>query len=289
MADYQSQQQQSLVGSQMMLNVALKDCQVLLKGLQALSFGERISFNVQSSGIVLKNQQHRTCNLSFFLEWDLFECTPTIEENFAFAVDSKGLILFLQIFGSESHNDFNMEIDDDVANSCQLEMHYEGHGSNLELKIEKNYHETVCSMATYETTLDPDFEMPGNNVVNEAIIDSMLKELWSEFDTLSSTLRIGFSKEEDKLSFSSESSYGKNTFSLTRDTEFILSCKIQETKEHNYQMKMVQKCYKALSQANKINLRVDNNGMLSMVMMIDLDHERQAFAIFTCCALTDDA
>lgn len=164
-----------------------------------------------------------------------------------------------------------------------------GHGSNLELKIEKNSHDTVCSMVTYETTLDPDFQMPDNNVVNEVIIDSMLKELWSEFDTLSSTLRIGFNKEENKITFSSESSYGKNIFSLTENTDFMFRTNIKQTEEHSYQMKMVQKCYKALSHANKINLRVDGNGMLSMVIMIDLDHQRQAFAIFTCCALTEDA
>lgn len=129
LAEYESQQQhqqQSFDGSGIMFNVALKDCQVLLKGLQALSFGERISFNVQNSGIVLKNQQHRTCNLSFYLEWELFEAAPSIQQNFAFAVDSRGLILFLQIFGSESHNDMNFEADDDFANSCKLEMLYGG-------------------------------------------------------------------------------------------------------------------------------------------------------------------
>lgn len=105
--------------------VELNDCQVLLKGLQALSFGDKVSFNITNNGIILRNQQHRTCNLSFFLEWDLFESPPVEEINpFAFAVDSKALVQFLLIFGAEhSSEHMNFEEEDSLT---KLEMRFEG-------------------------------------------------------------------------------------------------------------------------------------------------------------------
>lgn len=150
---------------------------------------------------------------------------------------------------------------------------------------------TTCKLATYEVSLESDFEVNEINAVNTAIFDAHIKDIWSDFDFLSSVLRIGFNKEDSKLTFSSDSSYAKICIELNPDTHVLMESRISQTVEYSYQMKTIQRALKALSQATRANLRVDDAGMLSIVIMIDLDSaddSRRLFAVFSCVALRDE-
>lgn len=160
------------------------------------------------------------------------------------------------------------------------------------LRINKTYHVTTCNLATYESLVECDFEVDEIDTVNNAMFGAQVKDIWSDFDSLSSVLRIGFNKEEKKLTFSSDSPYAKICIDLNQDTHFLMDTKINQTVEYCYQMKTIQKAVKALSQASRVNLRVDQAGMLSIVIMIDLDpadETRRLFGVFSCIALREES
>ncbi len=146
---------------------------------------------------------------------------------------------------------------------------------------------TQCEIRTLETNGPIDFNFRSSPIVNRAIIKSQfLKDAFAELDAPGAgVVRIRMSPEAPFLSMSvrGDSSSYQVDFPLDKDQDVFTAFECKEAVTHSYKLSLIHPCVRVLAKAEQTNMRINEDGMLSMQHVIPNETGNSNWVEFLIC------
>uniref|UniRef100_A0A915JU12 Cell cycle checkpoint protein RAD1 n=1 Tax=Romanomermis culicivorax TaxID=13658 RepID=A0A915JU12_ROMCU len=167
------------------------------------------------------------------------------------------------------------------SSSATVKILYAGYGTPMKLLLEESGIVTDCSIKTSEPTDMIDFEFSPANVVSKVIMrPEVIRETFSEFDSNIELVEISISLENG-FTISSSDSYCSSITEIPTKSEIIDSFSCAQSQTFRYRANLLKRTIKSLQLANKISMRIDQRGFLSIQYMIEFGG-RMTFIEFEC-------
>lgn len=219
-------------------------------------------FTVQKSNVL---QAHVYLKKELF---SFFDC----ETKQQFGVNLSVLLECLNIFNSSS-------------NFVALQISYAGHGRPLLLEMADGGVVSSSGVATIDNEDPVDFCWQDNPVVHRAIIQSTpLREALTELNWWGTSLQLRVSPNAPHIQMTSKGQNGTCEIQFPSSCEAIDEFSSREDKSTTYRFTLIQSVFKALGLSEKVCLRVNEVGMLSLQLMIRDDSPITTFVEFLICA-----
>ncbi|XP_002736203.1 cell cycle checkpoint protein RAD1-like [Saccoglossus kowalevskii] len=241
--------------------------------LKAIHFKEMATVFATANGIKVTVEDSKCIQANSFLQAGIFQEFILREESATFKIDITVLLECLNIFGSSTL----------PGATTALKMCYGGYGSPLILWLEEGGVLTDCTIKTLEPDEVLDFNFSSTNVINKIIMKSeCLKEAFSELDMTSEVLEILMSPDKPYLRLSTFGNAGSTHADYPKDSDMVESFQCTQTQTNRYKLSLLKPSVKALTLSNKISIRTDCRGFLSLQYMIRNDDGQICFVEYYC-------
>eukprot|EP00050_Salpingoeca_kvevrii_P000907 m.158236 g.158236 ORF g.158236 m.158236 type:complete len:295 (-) comp10244_c0_seq4:4898-5782(-) len=258
--------------------------------LPSFSLERRLSVAVQeatllitANGIKVCVEHGPTAQARVFLQAGLFQdfvYTPEsrdsgeADEQTELKVNFAVLLDCLTIFGD--------------AGQTTLKLCYPGYGHPLRLYLEDSGVITECDIRTLEPGRSPDIDIRATAIPCNIIMrSSWLSIVFSELDQTSSLLELHISPDRPWFRISTSGSAGTSQIDCPNDSDMVESFTCTQTLVFSYLLKTLKCSEKALSISNKISIRVNAWGFLSMQYLV-LVEDQAVFIEFLCLPQEDE-
>lgn len=238
--------------------------------LKAVHFKDVATVFATENGLKITVEDSKSIQGNAFIQDQIFEEYVLREESVTFKIDLDILQQCLTIFGSST---------------AALRMCYDGYGTPLVLALEEDGAVTDCSIKTLEPDEILDFEFRGDNVTSKAIVvGECLKQALSELDTTTSdSLRLLMSPRKPHLRLSTSGECGRSHQDIPKDSDMVEVFECHARSSHEYGWNLLWPTLKAVNLANKVCIRIDHRGFLSLQCMIKNECGRVCFVEYYCC------
>eukprot|EP00112_Aurelia_sp_Birch-Aquarium-sp1_P012741 Seg2683.2 transcript_id=Seg2683.2/GoldUCD/mRNA.D3Y31 product="Cell cycle checkpoint protein RAD1" protein_id=Seg2683.2/GoldUCD/D3Y31 len=242
--------------------------------LKAIHFKDVATVFLSENGLKITVEDSKYVQASAFVQSAMFQEYSFKEENAIFKINLAVMLECLNIFGSSK----------DTGSFTALKMCYGGHGSPLKLMlVEDAGILTDCSIKTQEPEDLLDFDFSGEDVENKIIMKSFaLKDAFAELDMTSDFIQILMSPDAPHFRISTFGYAGSSHADYPKDSDLVELFDCNQTQSNRYKTTLLKPSTKALNLSNKISIRMDKRGFLSMQYMILTDDSQICFVEFLC-------
>ena len=167
-----------------------------------------------------------------------------------------------------------------MAGGCRLSC--AGDGEPLCIVLEESGVTTTCELVTYEP--EPQAEIPlQKDAISQKIImrASWLHDAITELSsTLPTRLTIVASPTAPYFTLSSSGPLGSTTVEFSKDRQLLETFYVPHRVVNTYKYSLIKGATRAMGMANKVSIRGDNQGVLSMQFMIEVEGGGVSFVDF---------
>jgi len=256
------------------LATGMENARILSNILQAIHFKDHAMIFASSHGLKVIVEEAKCMQGNAFLQASLFQPFQLSQDQVTFRVNLSVFLDCLNMFGKPEAS----------GAPVGLRMFYHGYGHPLELMLEESGVVTDCRLKTMEPSDILDFDFNSTNVCSKIIMKAeCLKVAFSELDMTSDLLEILISPEDPYFRLSTFGIAGSSTQDFPQDSDMIEAFYCQNLASHRYRMALIKPCIRALSVADKVSVRVDFRGFLSLQFLIKNEDGQISFVEFYCC------
>ncbi|KAL9584255.1 MAG: hypothetical protein Q9212_002234 [Teloschistes hypoglaucus] len=288
----------------------------LFQLLKCINFAQKAHVRISSEGLRFAVEESRVIQGIVFLERALFSSyiysASAVEQadgdddddnTVAFQISLTALLETLQIFGVNDVKDrwtSRESIYSGIASSlargssatpfgnhalgvtgiCRLS--YAAKGEPLCVVLEESGITTTCEMVTYEPDYRDEIPLQRDALALKIIMRSHW--LYDAFTELSSTspsrLTIEASPSAPYLVFSSTGPLGSATIEFSKDQQLLETFQVPKRTVNSYKHSLIKAASRAMQIANKVSIRGDEQGVLSLQFMIELEGGGVSFIDF---------
>jgi len=155
-------------------------------------------------------------------------------------------------------------------------------GEPLCIVLEEAGVTTICELVTYEPEAQSDIPLQKDAISQKIIMRaSWLHDAISELSSTSPTrLTIVASPTAPYFTLSSSGPLGSATVEFSKDPQLLETFYVPKRVDNTYKYSLITGASKAMSMANKVSIRGDDQGVLSLQFMIELEGGGVSFVDF---------
>ena len=163
---------------------------------------------------------------------------------------------------------------------CRLS--YAAVGAPLCIVLEETGVTTTCDLVTYEPDFQEDIPLQKDAITQKIIMRaSWLHDAINELSSTSPTrLTIVSSPTAPYFTLSSSGPLGSATVEFSKDPQLLETFQVSERTVNTYKYSLVKGASKAMAIANKVSIRTDEQGVLSLQFMIEVEDGGISFVDF---------
>jgi len=256
------------------LAAGMENARILSNILQAVHFKDHAIIFATSHGLKVIVEEAKSMQGNAFIQASLFQPYELNEEQATFRVNLSVFLDCLNMFGKSEA----------AAAPVGLRMFYKGYGHPLELMLEESGVVTDCRLKTMESSELLNFDFNSTNICSKIIMNAeCLKVAFSELDMTSDLLEILISPEDPYFRLSTFGISGSSTQDFPQDSDMIEAFLCHKHASHRYRISLIKPCIRALSVADKVSVRIDYRGFLSLQFLIKNEDGQISFVEFYCC------
>lgn len=244
--------------------------------LKAVHFKEIATVFLSANGLKITVEEGKYVQASAFVQHSVFQEYNFHEDSATFQINLTVLLECLHIFGASSSKE--------GGSHTALKMCYAGHGSPLKLLLaEDDGVLTDCCINTHEPEELADFNFSSSNVTNKIIMKSIaLKDTFQELDMTSEYIQILMSPDTPYLRISTYGNTGSTHVDYPSNSDMIEAFECTKTQSNRYKTSLLKPSTKCLLPSNKVSMRMDQNGFLSLQYMIVNEDGQICFVEYLC-------
>jgi len=221
---------------------------------------------LSKNGIKFTVEESKIYQANTFLQDALFQeynWSQANEEQFRFKLNLTFFLDCLNIFGSAGGSGYTA-----------LQMVYRGYGHPLVLMLEEGGVVTNCAIKTLDADEITDFNFLGSPIICKVIMDAEgLRDAFSELDWSSPTINFLLSPNDPYFRVSTVSPLGSFEVEYPKDSDLFEQFQCSSVSENRYKLSLLQPCFKALASANRTQIRVNGQGVLSFQHMLKVEDQ----------------
>jgi cell cycle checkpoint protein len=276
------------------LNVVASSARQLFLLLRCISFSSKAQVEIRPEGLRFTVEESRTIQGLAFLDKALFtsysyhESAPADQEDeepdpVIFQISLPALLETLQIFNIDTFSRSNHQNPGllsnrpsafspqslGTTNMCRLS--YEALGSPLQLIMTEAGVTTTCNLSTYEPEFIEEIPIQKSDLAYKIILkSSLLHDALQELSSTSPTrLSIVISPQAPFFALSSSGPLGSATVEFTKDPSLLETFIVPRRTVNTYKYAMVKSAVRAMALANKVSVRGDEQGVMSLQFLIE--------------------
>lgn len=163
---------------------------------------------------------------------------------------------------------------------CRLR--YGSPGDPLSVTLEETGVTTTCELVTYEPDLYADIPLQKDAIVQKIIMRaSWLYDAITELSSTSPTrLTMTASPAAPYFSLSSSGPLGSATVEFSKDPQLLETFQVSERVVNIYKFSLIKGACRAMAIADKVSIRSDEQGVLSLQFLIGFEQGVQSFIDF---------
>jgi len=240
---------------------------------------------LSQKGIKFTIDNSRCFQANTFLQKDLFqEYNYRADEKESFSIQLSALLDCLNIYGSDSSN-------------TALQIAYQSYGRPLLLMLEdsKNDVLTDCGIRPIDSLHLSKYDIKSSKILTKIVMKSeALYDAFNELDWSSDYLTWEISPEFPHFRLKSQGTGTLCQVDYPKDSpEIFETFEVTEPNSHEYKMKLLHPCLKALAIAKKSKIQINEQGLLSLQHMIgplegSMQDNHFAFVDFFICCMEGD-
>ena len=167
-----------------------------------------------------------------------------------------------------------------MAGVCRLSC--AGVGEPLCIVLEEIGVTTTCELVTYEPELRADILLQKDAISQKIIMKATwLHDAITELSSTSPTrLTIVASPTVPYFALSSSGPLGSATVEFSKDPQLLETFHVPRRVVNTYKYSLIKGASRAMAMANKVSIRGDDKGVLSLQFMIEVDENRFSFVDF---------
>jgi len=244
--------------------------------LKAVHFKETATVFLSANGLKVTVEEGKYVQASAFVQSSIFPEYNFEEESATFQINLSVFLECLHIFGASSSKE--------CGSHTALKMCYAGHGTPLKLLLaEDDGVLTDCSINTQEPDELADFNFSSADVTNKIIMKSVaLKDTFQELDMTSEYIQILMSPDTPYLRISTFGNTGSTHVDYPSDSDMIETFECTKVQSNRYKTSLLKPSTKCLLPSNKVSMRMDNKGFLSLQYMILNEDGQICFVEYLC-------
>ncbi|PRP85865.1 hypothetical protein PROFUN_06139 [Planoprotostelium fungivorum] len=255
----------------------IDNARILHNILSALAYkkdGQMATLSISANGLKFTVEESNSFQGNAFLQQELFQEYHFSSKHEQFKINFSLLLDCLNIYGSG-------------ASFVSLQIGYRGYGHPLLLLLEQGGATTHCGLSTLDSEQLNNFNFRGHNIVNKVIMEApFLKEAFDELDWSSTNATITLSPNDFRLSTAGAS--GSCQVDYPHDSEVFESFECKSHQTNTYKLALLSPAIKALSIAQKTQMRLNEIGLLSFQHMIENEDKNISFVDFFVAPLEED-
>lgn len=234
--------------------------------VKALIFREHGAIDVSSNGLRIIVDDQNCLQSIAYIKKEIFSTFLLKESAVSFRIPITVLAECLSVFGT---------------GNVAMKMTYGGHGEPLKVMLEKDGVVVKCIIRTQNPDVILDFDFDASGIPAKAILKPYkLKEVFQDLDGSSPT--VGIKMTQSGICISTDGEMGKIRAEFPQCSEQIERLDCEGTVEHNYRLSLVKRMTPSLSLSQKVSLRIDHRGVLSVQFMIEHNGSSNIFIEFFC-------
>uniref|UniRef100_F1LDQ1 Cell cycle checkpoint protein RAD1 n=2 Tax=Ascaris suum TaxID=6253 RepID=F1LDQ1_ASCSU len=254
-------------GQQHVMELKMENAREVHPIVRALMFREHATIDVTNNGLRVIVDDQSCLQAIAYVKSDLFSSFIVREPSVTFGIPIAILTECLSVFGTG-------------ANTA-LKMTYSGYGEPLKVMLEKDGIVVKCVIRTQNPDVVLDFDFDASKIPIKVIMKPQkLKEAFHEFDSSSSTVTVKVNRR--MLCLSTEGDLGKIKTEFPQHSEQIERLECKEEVEYSYRLCLIKRLTPSLNLCQKVSLRIDYRGILSVQFMIEQSDNNHIFIEFFC-------
>lgn len=254
-------------GQQHLMELKLDNARDLYPVVKALMFRENGAVDISENGLRIIVDDQNCLQAIAYVKAEIFSHYVLQTQAVTFRISIGVLAECLNVFG--------------VSSNTALKMTYDGHGEPLKVLLEKDGIVVKCVIKTQNPDVVLDFDFDSTSTPAKVIMKPQkLKEAFQELDSSSPT--VGFRINRRFISISTEGDLGRIKTEFPHHSEQIERLECVDEVEHKYRSSLVKRMTPSLNLCNKVSLRIDDRGVLSVQFMIEHSNNNHIFIEFFC-------
>ncbi|KAI9753851.1 MAG: hypothetical protein M4579_004979 [Chaenotheca gracillima] len=167
-----------------------------------------------------------------------------------------------------------------LAGVCRLS--YAGPGSPFCVVLEEGGVVTTCELVTYEPDLYDEIPLQRDKLAQKIIMRAnWLHDAITELSSTSPTrLSITVSPSAPYFALSASGPLGSATVEFSKDPELLETFQVPRRAVNTYKFNLIKSASRAMALANKVSVRGDEQGVLSLQFMIEIEGGAVSFVDF---------
>ena len=251
--------------------------------LKAIHFKEVATIFISGNGLKVTVEEGKYVQASAFVQSSIFQEYKFSEDSATFQINLSVLLECLHIFGASSSKDY--------GSHTALKMCYAGRGTPLKLLLaEDDGVVTDCSVNTQEPEELADFNFSSVDVTNKIIMKSIaLRDAFQELDLTSEFIQILMSPDVPYFRISTFGNTGSAHIDYPNDSDMVETFECKKVQSNRYKTSLLKPSTKSLLLSNKVSIRMDNKGFLSLQYMILNEDGQICFVEYLCSPNEDES
>lgn len=167
-----------------------------------------------------------------------------------------------------------------ISGTCTL--FYGEEGDPFKITIEESGVKTTAGLTTYLPELPEDIPFDRNDLSFKIIMQSrsLLDSLAEISPTAPDKLAIVATKNAPFLSLQGSGDFGSSSVDFTRGRDLLETFTIADRWSQTYKFDFIKNSTEAMRISNKVSLRGDGQGVLSLQFMVEMEAGRRSFLDF---------
>ncbi|KAM3519953.1 hypothetical protein MY4038_009608 [Beauveria bassiana] len=167
-----------------------------------------------------------------------------------------------------------------ISGTCTLV--YGQEGDPFKVMIEESGVQTTAGLATYVPEITDDIPLDRDDIWFKIIMQSrsLLDSLAEISPTAPMKLSITTSKTSPYLSLTGKGDLGSSDVDFARGRELLETFSIRDKWTQSYKFDFIKNSTEAMRIANKVSLRGDGQGVLSLQFLVDIEGGKRSFLDF---------
>ncbi|KAK8145980.1 ssDNA endodeoxyribonuclease [Beauveria asiatica] len=167
-----------------------------------------------------------------------------------------------------------------ISGTCTLV--YGQEGDAFKVMIEESGVQTTAGLATYVPEMTDDIPLDRDDIWFKIIMQSrsLLDSLAEISPTAPMKLSITTSKTSPYLSLAGKGDLGSSDVDFARGRELLETFSIRDKWTQSYKFDFIKNSTEAMRIANKVSLRGDGQGVLSLQFLVDIEGGKRSFLDF---------
>ncbi|KAH6991040.1 Rad1/Rec1/Rad17 [Ilyonectria sp. MPI-CAGE-AT-0026] len=277
--------------------------------LRCINFAPRVHVQITEDGVRFAADHARVMQGVAFLDKALFSSytvnLPTSDDDEAnelpnFQISLSSVLEVIQIFGAVDVATRAQKADQDpyrsnlrnyrpdafsnqtlgISGTCTLL--YAEEGDPFKITIEESGVKTTAALTTYLPEAPEDIPFDRNDLSFKIIMQSrsLLDALAEISPTAPTKLAITVTKTSPYLALVGSGDLGSSTVDFARGKDLLETFSIQDRWSQCYKFDFIKSSTEAMRIANKVSLRGDGQGVLSLQFMVDVEGGKRSFLDF---------